>query len=125
VSWYASNAAGDFLLADPDSDLVTHTSDSLDAAQNGDGKHSGSSNAVTWGTFPGKEIITPTIIEELSFRAWAEEAFEIWGEWARVYEKGSPSREVVEGVRKDVWLVNIIFHPFVEKEGLWELLSSA
>jgi methylenetetrahydrofolate reductase (NADPH) len=27
-------------------------------------------NTVTWGIFPGKEIVQPTIIEEVSFRAW-------------------------------------------------------
>jgi hypothetical protein len=27
-------------------------------------------NTVTWGVFPGKEIVQPTIIEEVSFRAW-------------------------------------------------------
>ena len=27
-------------------------------------------NAVTWGVFPGKEIIQPTIVEAISFMAW-------------------------------------------------------
>lgn len=27
-------------------------------------------NTVTWGVFPGKEIVQPTIIEEVSFRNW-------------------------------------------------------
>ena len=27
-------------------------------------------NAVTWGVFPGKEIVQPTIVEQLSFMAW-------------------------------------------------------
>ena len=27
-------------------------------------------NAVTWGVFPGKEIIQPTIVEAVSFIAW-------------------------------------------------------
>jgi methylenetetrahydrofolate reductase (NADPH) len=104
VSYYASNAAGEF-------------------KSSGNGK--GNANAVTWGAFPGKEIVTPTIIEEVSFRAWAEEAFGIWGEWGRVYGRGAEkSRELVEGVRGDVWLVNVIHHGFVEKEGLWDLLLS-
>ena len=30
----------------------------------------GAANTVTWGIFPGKEIVQPTIIEEVSFRAW-------------------------------------------------------
>lgn len=100
VSFLAMNAAGNFESSD---------------AQSG-------TNAVTWGAFPGKEIITPTIIEEVSFRAWCEEAFGIWGEWQRVYGKGSKSSQLIEGIRKDYWLVNIIHHGYVEKEGLWELL---
>jgi methylenetetrahydrofolate reductase (NADPH) len=31
---------------------------------------SDSPNAVTWGVFPGKEILQPTIVEESSFLAW-------------------------------------------------------
>jgi methylenetetrahydrofolate reductase (NADPH) len=118
VSWYASNAAGEFLSSDGD----------------GEGK-GGSTNAVTWGAFPGKEIITPTIIEEVSFRAWAEEAFGIWQEWARVYapprgkegdsQKEKTTRELLGQVRSDIWLVNIIHHSYVEKEALWSLLTDA
>ncbi|TVY48222.1 Methylenetetrahydrofolate reductase [Lachnellula occidentalis] len=100
VSYYACNAQGEF-------------------KSSGDG----GANAVTWGAFPGKEIVTPTIIEEVSFRAWAEEAFGIWAEWGRVYGRGrEESRAVVEGCMGDVWLVNVIHHGFVEKDGLWELL---
>ena len=32
--------------------------------------HSDGPNAVTWGVFPGKEIIQPTIVEAVSFMAW-------------------------------------------------------
>ena len=32
--------------------------------------HSDGPNAVTWGVFPGKEIIQPTIVEAISFMAW-------------------------------------------------------
>ena len=35
-------------------------------------------NAVTWGVFPGKEIIQPTIVEAVSFMAWKVcQSFEI------------------------------------------------
>lgn len=32
--------------------------------------HSEGPNAVTWGVFPGKEIVQPTVVEALSFMAW-------------------------------------------------------
>ncbi|RHZ23509.1 hypothetical protein DYB37_002955, partial [Aphanomyces astaci] len=34
--------------------------------------------AVTWGVFPGKEIIQPTVVDTASFAAWKDEAFELW-----------------------------------------------
>jgi methylenetetrahydrofolate reductase (NADPH) len=30
---------------------------------------------------------------------------------------------MLDGVRADYWLVNVIHHDFVEKEALWELLE--
>ena len=79
-------------------------------------------NPVTWGTFAGKEIITPTIIEAVSFKSWLEEAFSIWREWQRIYPPRSPTAELLGKVRRDVWLVNVIWHGFVESEALWEFL---
>ncbi|KAL8358238.1 hypothetical protein RB598_002821 [Gaeumannomyces tritici] len=109
VCFYASNAAGDFVSSDSTGGL------------HGQAKAAGT-NAVTWGVFPGKEIVTPTIIEEVSFRAWSEEAFGIWAEWAKVYGKGSPSETLLESLRADLWLVNIIHHDYVEPDALWDLL---
>ena len=99
ITYFAGNAAGDFVSSDAES-----------------------VNPVTWGTFAGKEIITPTIIEAVSFKAWLEEAFGIWGEWQRIYKPGSESSRLLERLRKDLWLVNIINHRFVEKGALWDNL---
>lgn len=119
LSFYAMNAAGDFATSDPPKDPSSPSS------RRSSEDHSGSSNAVTWGVFPGKEIITPTIIEEVSFRAWAEEAFGIWAEWERVYPVGSEERKCLGGERAERWLVNIISNEFVEKDSLWEFLLEA
>lgn len=64
-------------------------------------------NAVTWGVFPGKEIVQPTIVESISFLAWKDEAFQLGVEWARCYDAGSPSRVVIESIMKEWHLVNI------------------
>lgn len=109
VSYYAANAAGDFVSSDMTGGLSGEVREA-------------STNAVTWGVFPGKEIITPTIIEEVSFRAWSEEAFGIFAEWANVYAKGSESAQLLEKTRADTWLVNIIYHDYIDKDGLWNLL---
>ncbi|CAA7405460.1 unnamed protein product [Spirodela intermedia] len=40
-------------------------------------------NAVSWGVFPAKEIIKPTVVDPPSFAVWKDEAFEIWTQvWA-------------------------------------------
>lgn len=76
-------------------------------------------NPVTWGTFAGKEIITPTMIEAVSFRAWCEEAFGIWSEWQRIYKPGSESSRLLKRIRKDYWLVSVIHHGYLEDGALW------
>jgi hypothetical protein len=40
--------------------------------------HSDGPNAVTWGVFPGKEIIQPTIVEAISFMAWKVYLYEVF-----------------------------------------------
>ncbi|KAI0550774.1 methylenetetrahydrofolate reductase 2 [Xylaria curta] len=123
VTYYAANAVGDFVSSDISGGLLapkpTETTDEIDEDYvTGES----STNAVTWGVFPGKEIVTPTIIEEVSFRAWAEEAFGIFSEWAQVYGKGHESEKLLEATRADCWLVNIIHHDYMAKEALWDLL---
>ncbi|KAF9417879.1 hypothetical protein BGZ94_009847 [Podila epigama] len=80
------------------------------------------SNAVTWGVFPGKEIIQPTVIEKVSFLAWRDEAFEIWREWEHLYPKGSESRKLLHQIGHDYWLFNIVNNDFKDTEGIWEMV---
>lgn len=42
-------------------------------------------NAVTWGVFPGEEILQPTIVEKVSFLAWRDEVFRLLDEWINIY----------------------------------------
>jgi len=56
-------------------------------------------NAVTWGVFPAKEIIQPTVVDPASFMVWKDEAFEIWSRaWAQLYPDGDASRKLLEEV---------------------------
>jgi methylenetetrahydrofolate reductase (NADPH) len=64
-------------------------------------------NAVTWGVFPGKEIVQPTIVESISFLAWKDEAFQLGTDWARCYEAGTPSRLLLDDMMQRWYLVNI------------------
>jgi methylenetetrahydrofolate reductase (NADPH) len=101
ITYFAGNAAGDFEASQEDA-----------------------VNPVTWGTFAGKEIVTPTIIEAVSFRSWRDEAFSIWKEWQRIYPTNSATGKLLRETRNDVWLVNVIWGDFVEGNGLWEFLGA-
>jgi methylenetetrahydrofolate reductase (NADPH) len=67
-------------------------------------------NAVTWGVFPGKEIIQPTIVETVSFLAWKDEFYRLGQDWAECYPSTSPSRYLIEDIVDTWFLVNIGKH---------------
>jgi len=81
--------------------------------------HSDGPNAVTWGVFPGKEIIQPTIVEAVSFLAWKDEAFELGMQWARIYEPGSVSYRLIESVMETFYLVNIVHNDFQDPQAVF------
>ncbi len=64
-------------------------------------------NAVTWGVFPGKEIVQPTIVESISFLAWRDEAYRLGKDWAHCYDADSPSRVLIDKIMDEWYLVNI------------------
>lgn len=78
-------------------------------------------NAVTWGVFPGKEIVQPTIVETVSFMAWKDEAFRLGQDWANCHPAGSPSRDVIGGIVDNWYLFNIGKQ---RATSLWEFCSS-
>lgn len=79
-------------------------------------------NAVTWGVFPNREVVQPTIIEEQSFKAWSEEAFGIWREWQRLYPKSSDSWKLLDTIHDSYFLVSIVHHDYVNEKALWDFL---
>ncbi|KAF8201493.1 methylenetetrahydrofolate reductase-domain-containing protein [Pholiota molesta] len=79
-------------------------------------------NAVTWGVFSGKEITQTTIIERESFLSWKDEAFSIWSEWSTFYRPGSEERRLLESIRDNRWLVNVVHHDYKEPAALWTFL---
>ena len=68
-------------------------------------------NAVTWGVFPGKEIVQPTIVETISFLAWKDEAYRLGSDWARCHPVSSPSRHLIDNVMENWYLLNIGKYP--------------
>ncbi|KAI3406116.2 MET12 [Candida oxycetoniae] len=81
-----------------------------------------SRNAVTWGVFPSKEVVQPTVIDYESFKAWNEEAFLLWLEWARCYKKNSKTFELLNSIHDTYVLVSLIHHDYQEESALWDEL---
>ncbi|EFJ44235.1 hypothetical protein VOLCADRAFT_95450 [Volvox carteri f. nagariensis] len=70
--------------------------------------------ALSWGAFPGKEIVQPTVLCASSFGVWKDEAFELWlSEWAGLYEEGSPSRQLLTGIHDNWVLVCAVDNDYV------------
>ncbi|KAK8955911.1 hypothetical protein KSP40_PGU002246 [Platanthera guangdongensis] len=71
-------------------------------------------NAVTWGVFPAKEIIQPTVVDPASFMVWKDEAFEIWTRgWACLFSEADPSRALLEQVQKSYYLVSLVDNDYI------------
>ncbi|KIW18206.1 methylenetetrahydrofolate reductase [Exophiala spinifera] len=84
-------------------------------------------SAVTWGVFRNREIITPTIIEDESFRAWGEEAYSIWSVWRRCFPRGSEEEKFLDRMRQDLVLVNVVGNNYAGGHSgqggeLWKIL---
>ncbi|KAF2358433.1 Eukaryotic-type methylenetetrahydrofolate reductase [Trinorchestia longiramus] len=81
--------------------------------------------AVTWGVFPGTEIIQPTVVDPVSFKAWKDEAFTLWDEqWGKLYDENSKSRCVISHIADNYCLVNLVDNNFPEDSCLWDVLEA-
>ena len=77
--------------------------------------------AVTWGVFPGKEIVQPTVVDTWSFREWRKEAFALW---LLPYKPGEERfcPKVVQEIYSTWWLVHIVDNDFVVNTQLNEAM---
>ena len=103
ISYQAINRSGDLISNLPESSI----------------------NAVTWGVFPGKEIVQPTIVDTRSFLIWKDEAFGLWiSEWANIYDTKSESYKLLNEVYETYYLVNIVDNNFVDGDMLKHIIGS-
>lgn len=71
-------------------------------------------NAVTWGIFPNREVIQPTVVDQKAFRLWKNEAFNSWlDKWAYIYPSDSPSYAFLKHVHDTFYLVNVVENDYV------------
>jgi methylenetetrahydrofolate reductase (NADPH) len=75
------------------------------------------SEAVTWGIYPGREVITPTRVDVDGHRAWAAEAFALLClRWT--------SRSMAIPLTTAWWLVILVDEDFTRGDGIWELVEA-
>ena len=85
----------------------------------------GAVTALTWGVFPNREIVQPTIFDPEVFSIWSEEAFAIWkASWLLLYEEGTCSRRLIEKIHDSFFLVAIIDNGYIsssaaDRSPLW------
>ena len=104
ITYYAVNSSGE---------LLSNCTEDADTGP----------NAVTWGVFPGKEIVQPTIVETVSFLAWRDEFYHLGLEWSKCYEEGTESRRLIREVVESWYLVNIVDNDFRRKNGIFPLFE--
>ena len=81
-------------------------------------------NAVTWGVFPGQEILQPTIVDARSFLIWKDEAFGLWiNDWASIYNEKSDSCNLLHQIHDSYFLVNIVDNDFINGDMIKHILS--
>jgi methylenetetrahydrofolate reductase (NADPH) len=85
--------------------------------------HDEGPNAVTWGIFPNREIVQPTIVETVSFLAWKDEAYRLGDDWSRCYPVGSSSRRLIEGLMNEWFLVNIVNNDFHQENEIFNIFD--
>ena len=83
----------------------------------------GGPNAVTWGVFPGKEIVQPTIVETVSFLAWRDEFYHLGSQWSKCYNEDTPSRQLITEITESWYLVNIVHNDFRNTTGIFPLFD--
>ncbi|CAI5758537.1 unnamed protein product [Candida verbasci] len=80
-------------------------------------------NAVTWGVFPGEEILQPTIVEKTSFLAWKDEVYRLFSEWSKVInshlveadeEKVKGFTSLMSTFSNDYILCNLVNNDFID-----------
>jgi methylenetetrahydrofolate reductase (NADPH) len=79
--------------------------------------------ALTWGVFPNREIIQPTIYDSEVFLIWKEEAFNLWNDWIKIYddeenENDLISVEILKKVQSEFFLMTIVDNDFINPKSI-------
>ncbi|CAL9732879.1 hypothetical protein MOUN0_O08284 [Monosporozyma unispora] len=108
-------------------EMMTYFAVDVDGNLNSNHPDGSRANAVTWGIFPGREVVQPTIVEKVSFLAWKEEFYRIIEEWKLTLKDNEANKSVnlLDTLLHDYVLVNIVDNDFISKDDkIYELLNS-
>ncbi|KAJ2468889.1 methylenetetrahydrofolate reductase 1 [Coemansia sp. RSA 2322] len=103
VTYYAANRAGDFV-----SNAV-----SCDAGEN--------AAVLTWGVFPGRAIVQPTLIDKMNFFAWRADAFRVWADWAAALPP--PAARFLDDTAAACWLVTVVDNDYKRPDAIWDMFE--
>ncbi|OMJ29532.1 Methylenetetrahydrofolate reductase 1 [Smittium culicis] len=85
-------------------------------------------NAVSWGVFPGCEIIQPTIVDADSFIAWKDEAFDYFQLWSNSYghnQKYAETTSLLNHISDTWYLMNLVDNNYTRSaEFMYNMLLS-
>ena len=82
-------------------------------------------NAVTWGVFPGREVVQPTVVDHSAFEIWKNEALVAWvNTWGVIYQpqtdaegKVTPGDEAscafLKSCSERFYLVNVVENDYI------------
>lgn len=94
-----------------------------------EGVEPGGITALTWGVFPNKEILQPTVFDPSTFLVWAEEAFSLWTTmWLNLYDFETESYELIEDIRDTFYLCAVIDNDYIASDSgssLWDSMRNA
>jgi methylenetetrahydrofolate reductase (NADPH) len=115
--YHAVNARGDIRASEVSTDIGSTSpssrSSSVQSSTNA-ASFKRSVCAVTWGVFPGREILQPTVVDTESFLVWKEEAFDLWiSSWASIYSEESEAYEILYDIHDSVFLVNVVDNDYI------------
>ncbi|EPY50818.1 methylenetetrahydrofolate reductase Met9 [Schizosaccharomyces cryophilus OY26] len=80
-------------------------------------------NAVTWGVFPNREVIQPTIVESTSFLAWKDEAYFLGMAWASAHDPNSATHKLLVSMMSSWMLCVIVDNNFERGQSLFDVFS--
>lgn len=72
---------------------------------------------LTWGVFPNKGILQPTVFHPDTFLVWSKEAFQLWlTAWAALYDDETDSCALMYDIHDTFYLVAIIDNDYFDSE---------